>query len=273
MGKLSSFTHKLRGQMASVMNPQRFDGFGRWLRTGGGALGDLLFPPRCFVCEEDLLSQRSGFCQQCCRDLCSAPGTSCPRCAKPIPMNTHADASGCVLCQSKRLRFQRTMALGIYGGAVRDVVLRMKQSRHESLSLAAGALLAERAMQFLIETPPDIVAPVPMHWLRRLLRGVNSAELLAEVVAKQLRRPLQLSLLRCRRRTEKQGTLLPDERRRNVRGAYAVSRKGHLDGAHVLLVDDVMTTGATMNELARILRRDGAREVSVAVFARGVGFD
>ena len=165
------------------------------------------------------------------------------------------------------------MAIGVYGGAVRDLVLRMKQSRHESLSLAAGTLLSQRVEQVLLHSLPDVVAPVPMHWMRRLTRGVNAAELVAESVAKRLHRPLYVDLLRCRRKTRKQGTLLPHERRKNVRGAYAVFRHAPLRGAHVLLVDDVMTTGATANELAKIMMRSGAREISMAVIARGIGFD
>jgi predicted amidophosphoribosyltransferase len=150
----------------------------------------------------------------------------------------------------------------------------MKKARNESLTLAAGRLLADRIADGPQNGNPDIVTCVPMHWIRRLLRGVNSSELLAESVANRLGRP-RAGLLRCQRRTQKQGTLWPAERLRNVRGAYSVSprQRPHVEGAHVLVVDDVMTTGATANEIARILHRAGAREVSIAVVARGVGFD
>jgi ComF family protein len=163
--------------------------------------------------------------------------------------------------------------LGIYGGAVRDLVLRMKQARNESLSLAAGRLLAERIAITLDADPADIVVPVPMHWVRRLIRGVNVAELLAESIAARLRIRFDTGVIRCCRKTDKQGTLTPAERRTNVRGAYRVPADSSLRGAHVLLIDDVMTTGATASEIARVLRRSGARSVSVAVVARGVGFD
>jgi len=273
MGKLHSWTKAVRHQVAPILSGRTAKQGKCWIRAGAGALADLVFPPTCLLCSSDMYSGSTRLCQQCCQDLLSAPRSCCPRCAKPVPDGTQADENGCALCLHKVLRFRRTIAIGIYGGPVRDLVLRMKQSRNESLSLAAGSLLSQRVEQILLSSLPDVVAPVPMHWLRRLSRGVNAAEIVAESVAKRLHRPLYVNLLRCRRKTRKQGTLLPSERRKNVRGAYAIFRHAPLQGAHVLLVDDVMTTGATANELAKIMMRGGAREVSIAVIARGVGFD
>jgi ComF family protein len=147
----------------------------------------------------------------------------------------------------------------------------MKQAHHEALSLATGKLLAERIKAVWNLNLPDIVIPVPMHWWRRLSRGVNDAELLAISIANGLAVPCWLNLIYCRRRTKKQGTLTPAERSRNVRGAYGVARTARLTGVHALIVDDVLTTGATANEIARMLRQRGAREISVAVVARGMG--
>lgn len=244
----------------------------RWLAIGGGALADLVFPPRCLLCGDELIGGAVRICLCCRQQLLNRPTDHCPRCAKPLPDGWVAEERGCPQCHSKRLWYARTICVGVYGDAVRDMVIRMKQSRYESLSLAAGELLTARVQQEIPDRMPDIVTAVPMHWWRRISRGVNAAELLAEKVASGLRRPLSLRLLRCRRRTRKQGTLTPNERRKNVRGAYAMARRRSLEGKHVLLIDDVMTTGATANELSKLLIRSGAREVSVAVFARGVGF-
>jgi ComF family protein len=141
------------------------------------------------------------------------------------------------------------------------------------LTLALGRLLADRLDARPDWVEPDLIVPVPMHWTRRLLRGVNGPDLLAEAVAHAMRLPIDSRLLVCRRMTRKQGTLLPTARRRNVRGAYAVARRGRLAVQHVLVVDDVLTTGATLDELARVLQRAGVKSVSVAVLARGIGFD
>ena len=137
--------------------------------------------------------------------------------------------------------------------------------------MAMGGLLA-KCLEDRVDRP-DLIVPVPMHWSRRLVRGVNPAEVLVEVVAARLQvRSLRFAL-RCRRKTRKQGTLVPSERRRNVRGAYRVSAGYVIKGAHILVIDDVMTTGATADEVARVLSAAGAESVSLAVVARGTGVD
>jgi ComF family protein len=144
---------------------------------------------------------------------------------------------------------------------------------NEPLTLTLGEMLAEAVLEQPVESNPDLVVPVPAHWSRRWQRGGNVPDLLAEAIARGIRRPLAAELLRCRRKTRKQGTLLPTERSSNVRGAFAVSRSYDIRKAHVLVVDDVMTTAATASEISRTLQRAGAARVAFAVVARGIGFD
>jgi predicted amidophosphoribosyltransferase len=110
-----------------------------------------------------------------------------------------------------------------------------------------------------------------MFWPQRLWRGANSSETLAIAVARELKLPVASDLLVCRRFLRKQSTLRPDERRRNVRHAFRVSWRYDIKGARLLVVDDVMTTGATAQETARVLRDAGAASVVVAAVARGMG--
>jgi ComF family protein len=180
--------------------------------------------------------------------------------------------SDCPNCRNKRLHFDRTIALGVYEGRLREAVLRMKQATGELVALALGQLLAQRLGEHLGELP-DIAIPIPTHWSRRLGRDVNCTDLLLEAVTDQLAVPGKPQVLRCQRRLRKQGTLLPTERRENVRGAYAANSRSNLKGKSVLLIDDVMTTGATADEVAKVLRKVGVTGVSVAVVARGIGFD
>jgi len=111
---------------------------------------------------------------------------------------------------------------------------------------------------------------VPMHWRRRWQHGTNSAALLAEQLARRLRVPLAVGLLRRDRNTLPQFSLPPSERPANVRSAFSVRPSYHLDRACVLVVDDILTTGATCSEASRVLRRAGATHVAVAVVGRTV---
>jgi ComF family protein len=147
----------------------------------------------------------------------------------------------------------------------------MKQRVHEALTLSMGYLLADRVREGLADSPPDLLVPVPTHWLKRLWRGFNGPDLLVEAIGRRLGVPSADDVIRCRRRTRKQGTLMPSERVANVRDAFAFNADYEIGGAHLLLVDDIMTTGSTASEAARLLRRAGAARVTVAVVARGVG--
>jgi ComF family protein len=185
-------------------------------------------------------------------------------------------------------------AVGFYSGRLQEVVLRMKKAAQEPLTLAMGGLLAEHVRDLQAVAPAmveegssgeprgprspaalasvaDLIVPVPMHWSRRWSRGVNQAGLLAESLARVLNVPCHHRVLVCRRRVRKQGTLGPAERRRNVRGAFGVAIGYAIQGRRLLLVDDVLTTGATANEAARVLRQAGAASVEVAVVARATG--
>jgi ComF family protein len=147
----------------------------------------------------------------------------------------------------------------------------MKRAEANWVSRAIGQLVWERCRAALVAANPDIVVPVPMHWRRRIVHGTNSAALLAEVLAGQLQKPLSNRLLRRRRHTLPQFSLSTSQRRANVRGCFAVRLAKRLENSHVLLVDDIMTSGATCHEAARELRAAGASRVTVVVAARATG--
>jgi ComF family protein len=113
----------------------------------------------------------------------------------------------------------------------------------------------------------DLVAPIPLHWTRRWKRGFNQSEILAKEMARRLRIPMRANWQRRVRATAKQTLLSPTARRENVKGVFAVSRKADVRGVTVLLIDDVMTTGSTLNESAKAWRRAGAKSVIAAVLA------
>ena len=174
----------------------------------------------------------------------------------------------CWNCRSRKLLFRAARTIGPYGDKLRDAVLKMKHAAGEPLAQAMGHRLADVLAQNPLPQPPDLIAPVPIYWLKRLWRGVNPAETVAGALAKRLKLRLANGLLICRRFLRRQATLTPPERQRNVRGAFRVSSRWNIAGKTVLLVDDVMTTGATAQEAARVLLFAGAADIFVATVAR-----
>lgn len=246
-----------------------------WWRS---SFHDVVFPPACLLCggscEEH--RQRPLVCDTCSLEFGYGGATPCAVCAAPLATigdSNQSATADCLYCRKRRYRFHATLSLGVYRGPLRDAVLRMKMPAHEALTLAIGGLLAARVQSVFSSPLPDVVTPVPMHWWKRMWRGANSPDLLCEAIERTLRIPAARRLLKLRRRTEKQGTLLPGERLKNVRGAFRATSSYDIAGKHVLLVDDVMTTGATASEAAKMLRQAGAARVSVAVVARGTGWD
>jgi len=153
---------------------------------------------------------------------------------------------------------------------LRSAVLRIKRPNERALAVALGDVLSE-TFAAQLSPSPEVVIPVPMHWTRRAWRGTNSPHTIATCLASRLGIPLATHLLVRSRRTAPQATLSPNKRRANVRGAFRVRAHRDLPGARVLLVDDIMTTGATLNEAAKVLAKAGAGEITVAVLARAEG--
>ena len=161
----------------------------------------------------------------------------------------------------------RSASIGHFGsGRTRvcgaKVILKLKHSQHEGLAEAIGDLWACARSAAMRDLAISAVTPVPLHWRRRWSRGYNQAEVLAEAWAKALRKPLNRRWLRRHRRTELQTSLTKTARQDNVRGAFSIRPDRSIRGASVLLIDDVLTTGATASEAARALKQAGAKKSS-----------
>lgn len=236
-----------------------------------GTMG-ALYPPRCARCDADLEDFTTGplLCGPCQRALAAEVWHGCSRCGAPIPEEMPAQR-GCPLCRGFSFRFDTVVALGTYANELREAVLGLKRPGAEPLAKAMGALYCERRGDQVRALCPDMVVPVPMHWRRRVVRKGNSPDVLAAQMAGFLHVPCRTRLLRRSRNTKPQKDLTPKERFRNIAGAFALATGYDIRDARVLLVDDVLTTGATCSEAAMILKRGGAAEVFVAVLARAVG--
>ena len=236
----------------------------QWGRAGL----DMLFPPACSLCcaQFSMDGPLPRLCRSCQDQLKINQSERCTRCGHLVTLNTGSKNS-CARCWNSRFAFDRVVVLGSYEGCLQHAILRMKHSGEQSLATAVGRLLGSRLAEEDAATQPDIMTYMPMHWRRRLKRGINSAELMAEAAARELAVPYR-TLLRMRRQTEKQSMLTPRQRQYNVRGAMAAARRTRLTDQHVAIVDDTLTTGATANEAAKMLRRGGAGEITVVVVGR-----
>jgi ComF family protein len=250
----------------SLLRPTLASHYRAWL----AASLDLAFPPHCVFCHCTLESSAGGLLCRDCRDSLTTREISCNRCGS-IVAGAASAPERCPRCERERLHFEATVRLGSYDGSLRWAVLRTKRSSERPLAMALGDLLAESQCDRWQALGPDAIVPIPMHWSRRMLRGTNSPEAICERIASRLKLPVAEHVLTRCRRTAPQANLSPHKRLRNLRGAFRASRHADLPGARLLLVDDIMTTGATLNEAAKTLRRAGASFVAVAVLARAEG--
>ncbi len=207
-------------------------------------------------------------CDGCCRRLLGNQLDRCVKCgASTLASNPFDDR--CRLCFGVDLRFDRCVAIGDYRGLLQEIVVQMKRTHDEILAIRLGRLLAGQIERFEVGNNCDLVVPVPTHWLRKLKRGFHGASVIADGISQISSIRKSDDLVYCLKNTKKQGTLMNTGRFANVRGAFGVKPKARIADQNILVVDDVMTSGATASEVAKTLLRAGASNVCVAVAARG----
>lgn len=229
---------------------------------------DAILPSRCLSCGRPV-DYVGALCPTCWEGIDFIAPPFCVCCGFPFMFDTGPDAL-CGVCAGAPQAFDRARFVMRYDDASKGLVLGFKHHDRTEGAPAYGEWLA-RAGRELTEDA-DLLAPVPLHRLRLFARRYNQAALLCRALSVRVGLPVVPDLLIRKRHTPPQGRLSASARRRNVAGAFEVNpaRRVELDGRRVLLVDDVMTTGATVSACARVLRRHGAAAVDVLVLARVV---
>lgn len=244
-----------------------------------------VFPPKCLICGDyyDSRQAHAGldasypfsdltelyFCEPCRKDLTPIAPPFCSRCGLPF-VSREGDNHTCSECLLEKKYFRRARAFGIYEGSLMESIHMLKYRKKSSLARPLSALARETFFQFWDVGEIDLLVSVPLHVKRLRERGFNQAYLLIRSWAKKDGITLD-GLTLCRsRRTEPQTTLSRPERRKNIKGAFSLRHSEKIMGRKILLVDDVYTTGATVNECARVLMKAGAEFVDVLTLARAV---
>jgi ComF family protein len=253
----------------------RASGVAVWsaLRTARDALASVVFPAPCRICASTLdTASRVPICEKCLASFDRIHGPLCVCCGRPIISPLAADfiVVLCRLCRLETYGFDFARSFAIYNSPMMRAILLLK---HDAVA-PLGVWFADRLAELVADTPEclnaDVIVPVPLHPERLRERGYNQAEMIARPLARRLKLRLKPFLLvRTKPRPDKL-RLTHHERWATVKGAY-VAREGiRVDNLHVLLVDDVMTTGATLDACSRALRKAGAGRVTALTVARTV---
>lgn len=250
------------------------------LKSAIDALASVFFPAPCRICGQTLLTAgRIPICEPCLDEFERILDPLCACCGRPLvsspgaqadtpePSSPQPAAPLCRLCRANFYAFDRARSFAIYNRALSEAVLLLKYEQVASLAQWFGAQLAEIARNAGVECRADVVVPVPLHRDRHRERGYNQAELIARPVARRLHLPLDANLLIRTKPRPPQLVLSRTEHWKSVRGAYATRKGMKIDNLRVLLVDDVLTTGATFDACSRALKKAGAS----AVFGLTVG--
>lgn len=227
----------------------------------------VIFPPACISCGGQVATD-FGLCGPCWREMGFIGGLVCDHCGTPLPGADEGRAEYCDDCLTLARPWDRGRAVCTYGGKGREMVLALKHADRLDLVRPMAAWMARAAAPLLV--PDMLVAPVPLHWTRLFRRRYNQSALLARAVARLAGLEHCPDLLTRHRKTPLQDGKGREERFSNLAGAIRAHprRSARLVGRHVLLIDDVMTSGATLGVAADACLAAGAKQVSTLVMAR-----
>lgn len=240
----------------------------QFVRRAGGVVLDMLLPPRCLSCGV-VVDRQGTICPGCWTELAFLSAPLCACCGYPFAFDLGPETE-CGACARGHPAFDRARAVLAYDDLSRGLVLGLKHGDRTHLAPALGAMMARAGAELL--RGGEVIVPVPLHRRRLWRRRYNQATLLGLTVGRVSGLPMAPDTLVRRRATQSLGHMSPSARRRALRGAFTVpkTRRQHIAEKRVILIDDVLTTGATAEACARTLKRAGAASVELLVFARVV---
>lgn len=234
------------------------------------ALVDFLLPPACAFCTTPLTIDETHdqvrLCQTCRNNFTRDDRPACLKCG--MPTGPYVDTSdGCIACRRRNFRFETVVRLGTYEDELRTACIRGKAPGAEALAAALAGLLYEKQRERFEDFAPDVVVPVPQHWLHQFTRPHHQANTIAQELARRLDIPYLETAICKLRRTADQSSLPRSKRLKNLTQAFHVADPKQVSKRRILVVDDIFTTGTTLNEVARTASKAGASSVAASVIA------
>lgn len=227
---------------------------------------DAVLPPRCIVSGQ-MVERQGQVAPEVWAGLDFITEPFCTACGFPFDFEVEGEAK-CAACLTLEPPFEMARAALKYGEVSREIILGFKHADKTHAVLAFTPWLKRAGKEMLAEA--DMIVPVPLHYWRMIARRYNQSGLIAQVLAKEVNKPAVMDLLKRVRATPTQGHMNAKQRFRNVRRAFTVNGKHDVKGKVIVLVDDVYTTGATVRECAKVLKKAGAVKVHVLTLARVV---
>jgi len=245
----------------------------RWWETFAGAVSSVIFPSGCRLCDGLLMNaSRLPICDRCLSSFEKMPAECCDTCGQPFSAadDGETELSLCENCREQKFNFAMARSYGRYEGELARAILLLKFERLEPLGNWFAERLRKMVQAEAARMRADVIVPVPLHRQRQRERGFNQVELFAKPLAKKLGIPYRPVLLMRQRARPEKHLLSTEERWEAVRGAFAIRKRGRVDNLRILLLDDVMTSGATLDACSRALREAGAKSVAGLTIARAV---
>ncbi|MCP5002604.1 MAG: ComF family protein [Planctomycetes bacterium] len=244
-------------------------GFGlKVLQNTFAGLLDLLYPGICFGCNRHFSEGSAHICRMCLNCIKDDGTERCYKCGLELGLGVVSSTRGCSECKRNNLRFERGIFVSGYTGSLKELIKHYKYHKHEFLAKPLADLLINKLENEGIISEIDLIVPVPLHWRRKLTRGFNQSELFAKRISRTFHIPISVNNLYYCKNTLSQTQLSRTERNKNVSGAFDVRKPGLFSKKHILLIDDVLTTGITASECARTLDKAGAEKVFLLALAR-----
>ena len=222
---------------------------------------DLLFPKKCIVCDEifEFKNRDRCLCDDCKNLFEIINSRRCKKCSRPIDSGNF-----CNLCSSKNNIFDLNYAFFVYDGIIPEMIHKFKFKNHPAVGIGLGKIMAENLDLNLINKKFDFIIPVPIHKKRMRERGFNQAEIMAREISKKISVPVRTDILFRIKNTKPQWHLNSHERENNLKNAFAAKKINH---KNIILLDDIFTTGSTINKCSEVLKKSGADYIFSLTFS------